>query len=170
MPPKAAALWVNPVLHAAECRRFDARVVEGPREQDCSIFNAAIGGDGYGRFYIYRAGIGLCVRPNRYALARTLSEPLASDVLALHECDNPLCVRVSAPGAQFQHVVAGTQRDNMIRMARMRRGGGRRGLWRREGLDRRRARSVALREAVRDGWDPIRVYEALLGDTQPTLW
>jgi hypothetical protein len=170
MSRKAAALWVDPVVHAAECRRFDTRVVEGPREQDCSVFSGGVGADGYGRFYIYRGGIGLCVRPNRYALARTLSRPLPGDVFASHECDNPLCVKVSGPDARYQHVVAGTQRDNMIRMARMGRGGSRRGPLRRDGRARRRARSLALRDAVRDGWDPVRVGEALLGDTQPMLW
>ena len=57
-----------------------------------------------------------------------------------------MCVKVSGPGALCEHVVAGTQFDNMRRMARARRGGGRptiRGL----GREARRARSVALREA-----------------------
>jgi hypothetical protein len=59
-------------------------------------------------------------------------------------------VKVSAPEALCEHVVAGTQFDNMRRMARARRGGGRptiRGL----GREARRARSVALREAVQGG-------------------
>jgi hypothetical protein len=30
------------------------------------------------------------VRPNRYALARSLGVPLQPDELALHECDIPL--------------------------------------------------------------------------------
>jgi hypothetical protein len=33
----------------------------------------------------------------------------------------------------------------------------------------RRERSVALRDAVRHGWDAAAVQAALLGD-QPTLW
>jgi hypothetical protein len=49
MSRKAAALWVDPVAHAAGCRRFDAYVVEGPRERDCSVFRGGIGADGYGR-------------------------------------------------------------------------------------------------------------------------
>jgi hypothetical protein len=64
--------------------------------------------------------------------------------------DNPVCVKVSGPGALCEHVVSGTQFDNMRRMARARRGGGRptiRGL----GCEARRARSVALREAVEGG-------------------
>jgi len=84
------------------------------------------------------------VRPNRYALALATGSALDADVFALHECDNPVCVKVSGPEALCEHVVAGTQFDNMRRMARARRGGGRptiRGL----GREARRARSVALR-------------------------
>jgi hypothetical protein len=88
---------------------------------------------------------------------------LAADVFALHECDNPVCVKVSGPGALCEHVVAGTQFDNMRRMARARRRGGRptiRGL----GRQARRARSVPLREAVQGGvWDTDAVANALLG-------
>ena len=64
------------------------------------------------------------MRPNRYALARSTAQPLSAAVLALHECDVPLCVKVANPAFPRQHVVAGTQRDNMIRMAYTGRGGG----------------------------------------------
>ena len=90
------------------------------------------------------------MRPNRYALALATGSAVGADVFALHECDNPVCVKVSGSGALCEHVVAGTQFDNMRRMARARRGGGRptiRGL----GREARRARSVALREAVQGG-------------------
>jgi len=67
------------------------------------------------------------------------------------------------PEALCERVVAGTQFDNMRRMARARRRGGRptiRGL----GREARRARSVALREAVQGGvWDADAVANALLG-------
>jgi hypothetical protein len=164
-----SALWVDPVAHASECRRFDSYVVKGPNAFNCDVFTGAIGKDGYGRFYIYRGGTGICVRPNRYALARTLGAPLQPDELALHECDNPLCVKVCAPEAERQHVVSGSQRENMRRMARMRRGGGRRAVPS-DGLRSRRQRSVALRAVLRErGWDNNAVEAALLGDT-PTLW
>jgi len=94
---------------------------------------------------------------------------LTGATLALHECDVPVCVKVAAADAGPLHVVAGTQRDNMIRMAQMRRGGGRPAVLRRDSVRERRARSVALRDAVRDGWDCERVAAALLG-AQPTLW
>jgi hypothetical protein len=43
------ALWVDPVVHASECSRFDSYVVKGPRAEDCEFFTGAIGKDGYGR-------------------------------------------------------------------------------------------------------------------------
>lgn len=165
----AVALWVDPVLHAAECARFANYIVAGPTASDCAIWCGAIGADGYGRFYITRGGRGVCVRPHRYALALATGMPLGEATLALHECDIPVCVKVARPDAIRLHVVAGTQRDNMIRMAQTRRGGGRPVVLRRDGRRERRARSVALRDAVRDGWDGERVAAALLG-VQPTLW
>jgi hypothetical protein len=47
----AAALWVDPAVHAEECRRFDSFVVRGPAVDDCDFFIGAIGTDGYGRFF-----------------------------------------------------------------------------------------------------------------------
>ena len=38
------------------------------------------------------------------------------------------------------------------------------------GLAQRRARAVALRDAVRDGWDADAVAQALLTLREPTLW
>ena len=58
------------------------------------------------------------MRPNRYALALATGSAVGADVFALHECDNPVCVKVSGPGALCEHVVAGSQFDNMRRMAR----------------------------------------------------
>jgi hypothetical protein len=45
----AAALWVDPAVHADECRRFDSYVVKGPGPDDCDFFTGAIGTDGYGQ-------------------------------------------------------------------------------------------------------------------------
>ena len=119
-------------------------------------------------FFITSAGVGLCVRPNRYALALATGSAVGADVFALHEWDNPVCVKVSGSGALGEHVVGGTQFDNMRRMARVRRGGGRptiRGLWR----ESRRARSVALREAVRGACGMPAVANALL-DVDPRVF
>lgn len=166
----ARPLWVDRGVHRAECVRFLGYVVNGPGERDCAIWTGGIGADGYGRFFVTRDGHGFCVRPNRYALAMASGVPLGGEVLALHECDNPICVKVCPPGASCQHVVAGTQQDNMVRMARARRGGGRPAIAMR-GIGRaaRRERSVALRDAVRGGWDCAAVENALLG-SQPRLF
>jgi hypothetical protein len=72
------------------------------------------------------------------------------------------------PAAARQHVVAGAQRDNVIRMAYTGRGGAR-PVVRRNGLRARQERSVALRDGVRHGWDSDAVSAALLGSAEPTL-
>ena len=97
----AVALWVDPTVHAAEIARFRAKIVAGPGDGDCSIWM-----DWQHRsrmvtasFFITRAGMGLCVRPNRFALALATGSAVGADVFALHECDNPVCVKVSGPGA-----------------------------------------------------------------------
>jgi hypothetical protein len=84
----AGRLVVDPRIHADEIARFTSHVVRGPTASDCDIWVAAIGADGYGRFYLTRAGMGLCVRPHRYALA-IAGGAVAAGVLGLHECDNP---------------------------------------------------------------------------------
>ena len=167
-------LVVHPRVHAEELRRFESQIVRGPGPADCAIWTGAIGGDGYGRFWV-RRGLGerIMVRANRYALAAAREgRALEPWVRALHGCDNPVCVRVSrrAEGGLL-HVVGGSQRDNMEQMARAGRGGGRpavrRGV---AGLAQRRARAVALRDAVRGGWDPAAVADALVALREPTLW
>ena len=159
----AAGLVVYPWAHAEEIARFTGYIVEGPGERDCDIWVGAIGADGYGRFHINRNGGRFCVRPNRYALALSRGGALSPRTLALHECDNPICARVGP-----RHIVGGDQRHNMARMVRMGRGGSGRAI-RGDRRDVRRQRSVALREAVRHGWDAAAVEAALLGN-QPTLW
>lgn len=167
--PRWPLLWVDTAIHADDCARFDSFVAIGPAATDCDIWIGAIGGDGYGRFYITREGKGRCVRPNRFALARAQRRPLGPESLALHECDNPLCVKIAPEGAAQLHVVDGDQRDNMIRMARTRRGGGR-WLLRRDHVADRRAKSVALREAARNGWDQAAITNVLQRATEPGLF
>lgn len=147
--------------------------MRGPGRDDCAIWVGAIGGDGYGRFWVRRGGVRMMVRANRYALAASLDgQVLRPQVAALHGCNNPVCARVSAPEETgLLHVVAGTQRDNMRMMARAGRGGGRAAVRRGDaGVRARRARAVALRDAVRCGWDTHAVQAALLGSGEPTLW
>lgn len=166
-------LVVDPRAHGEELLRFEANVVRGPGAEDCAIWCSAIGADGYGRFWVRRGGTRIMVRANRYALAAALrGQALEPWVRALHGCDNPACVRVSLPGQiGLLHIIGGSQRDNMQMMARARRGGGRVVVRRGDhGVKARRARAVALREAVRHGWDAEAVEAALLGSTDPTLW
>lgn len=160
-------------MHAEELRRFEANVVRGPGADDCAIWTGCLGSDAYGRFWVRRSGVRVMLRANRYALAAAQDGvALESWVRALHGCDNTACVRVSRPGdAGLLHVFGGSQRDNMEQMARAGRGGGRRVVLRRDaGVLARHERAVALRNAVRLGWDADAVAAALLGDPEPTLW
>jgi hypothetical protein len=113
------------------------------------------------------------VRANRYALAAAIGgAALEPSERALHGCNNIVCVRVSRPDERgLLHVVSGPQGHNMEVMARAGRGGGRPTVRRgRAGLLARHARAVALRDAVRGGWDADAVRCALLGSADPTLW
>ena len=113
-------LAVDPVAHAAEIARFEAAVVRGPAATDCWLFTKAIGGDGYGRWWIRRDGRRIMVRANRYALAVSLNgEVLPGWERALHGCDVPLCVRVSGPGELgLRHVLAGFSATTWSRWSR----------------------------------------------------
>ena len=54
-------------------------------------------------FWLRRDGVGRVVRAHRYALAVALGgRELPASEMALHECDNPLCVRVLT-GTQDEH-------------------------------------------------------------------
>jgi hypothetical protein len=166
-------LVVDPEAHAAELVRFESNVVRGPGGDDCAIWVGAIGADGYGRFWIRRGGRRIMVRANRYALAATLGgAALDPAERALHGCNNTACVRVSRSGETgLLHIVSGSQRHNMEMMARAGRGGGRPQVLRGQaGLLQRRSRAVALRDAVKDGWDSFAVKQALLGSAELTLW
>jgi hypothetical protein len=164
---------VDPLRDAEEIARFEQMVVRGPGTRDCWIFTGAIGGDGYGRLWVYREGRRIMLRSNRYALALARKGvPLEASERALHGCDVPLCVRPSEDddSGRPRHVYAGTQRDNMEQMGRSGRGGGRVAVRRgNAGVLARKDRSVALREAVRHGWDAKAVADALAVG-HPTLW
>ncbi|QDQ99540.1 hypothetical protein FO059_18140 (plasmid) [Tomitella fengzijianii] len=153
-----------------EATRFARFVTRGPAVTDCAIFTGAIADDGgYGRFW-YGSHPRRVVRAHRYALAQASGGHLPAGVVAMHLCDNPICVRAYACGggealARYgplagAHVVAGTQRDNLALMARKGRAGT-------TSLTRaqRTARSRALRDAVRNGWDADAVAAAWFGDT-----
>ncbi|WP_172544872.1 hypothetical protein [Nocardia otitidiscaviarum] len=157
-----------------EVARFEAKIVRGPAVGDCWIWIGALGNDGYGRFWVTRDGMDVMVRPSRYAVALATGEPVPPDLVAMHDrCDNPICVRAAWVGTSPPHVVLGTQADNLSSMGSKRRGGGQRPLWKHDGLTRaeRVARSKALRDAVRTGWNGDAVRRALLvGGGRPTLF
>ncbi len=157
-------LVVDPVVHAAEIARFEAKIVEGPGEY-CTLWRGAIGDDGYGRFSITREGRERTVKPHRYAVAYKLGVPIEFGEVVEHiVCDNPICCRAH-PDPRVGHIWPSTQADNLRRMASRGRGGGRRWWVRRwSGLSRaeRAERSRALAAAVRDGWDEGRVRAVLM--------
>jgi hypothetical protein len=114
-------------------------------------------------------GMGFCVRPYRFALTLATIGTVDADVLALHECDDPVFVKVSGPGALREQ---GWQGHNSTTC----------GVWRAPGAAaadqqfgawhamRGGPRSVALREAVQSGvWDAGAVANALLG-AEPRLF
>jgi len=163
-------LRVDATVHAAEVARFTRFVVRGPGPRDCWLWVGAIADDGYGRFWLNRNGHKHVVRPHRYALALAPRLPLGEHDIVMHEvCDLPLCVRAEAVGG---HLEVGTQAQNPAQMGRAGRGGGRGWPHRWYGLDRaqRATRSRALRDAVRDGWDPEAVRKALEAAAQPALF
>jgi hypothetical protein len=101
-----------------------------------------------------------------------LGRPLEDSEMAIHEvCDNPICVRVSEALGR-PHVVLGTQSQNLAGMGAKGRGGGRGQSWHWYGPDRaaRVARSRALREALRNGWDAEAVQAVLRHTSTATLF
>ena len=166
-----------------EIARFAAKVVRGPGADDCWVWKGAIGDDGYGRFAIRRDESGkfptnpddgheVMVRPPRYAVALYVGV-VPAGLYALHDrCDNPICVRALEVEGRRPHVVLGTQQQNLTTMGARGRSQGGRPVWAHDGLTRsqRVARSRALREAVRHGWDADAVGRALLIGAQPGLF
>lgn len=147
----------------AERARFEAKIVKGPQPDDCWLWTGAIGDDGYGRFSIVRDGQEQMVRPPRYAVAHFVG-PVPAGLYAMHDrCDNPICVRALAVNGHRPHVVLGSQAQNLATMVQRRRAHGGRPVWLHDGLTRtqRVARSRALREAVRSGWDADAVRAAM---------
>lgn len=158
LPP--ASLVVDAVRDRGEIDRFWRYVVAGPGDRDCWIWVGAIADDGYGRFWIGRAGGPAVVRAHRYAYALAHGAIGVDEVCEHQRCDNPVCVRATAD--RHTHITAGTDSDNMASMGRKGRGGGGRLRgWGRYDKAGRAARSRALRAAVADGWDAAAVTRAL---------
>jgi hypothetical protein len=161
-------------LTAAEIDRFWSRVVKGPGETSCWLWardGAAIGDDGYGRFWVSRDGQQRVLRPHRVAWA--LAEGVSVDLHPVVEhvvCDNPLCVR--ADGTLLDHLEGSTQAANLSRIAKHGRRGATGYRSRMLGREAMYRRSLALRAAVADGWDDERIARALaaIDENQPALF
>lgn len=156
--------------------RFWRRVVKGPGARDCWIWTGAIADDAYGRFWL---GDGKVVRPHRLVYELVTGTPLGpTDIIEHAVCDNPICVRFTGaavagvPGGD--HLLKSNQGANLARMGQRRRGGGDPFQYRFRSTDRASlyARSLRLRDAVKDGWDEQRIRDALAlpEDQQPPLF
>lgn len=137
-------------------RRFWSRVVKAPGD-GCWFLVAAVSGvDGYTRISWRSGGVSRTESGHRFALL--LAGQLDDGVVAEHRCNEPLCVRVHPA-----HVIASTQTANLRYAVAC----GRAGDNRRPATSHdRRSRSVAVREAVRHGWDPV-AYAAASDITPP---
>jgi len=134
--------------------RFAAKVVCTP---GCHFWVGAIAGDGYGRFAV--SG-GRVVRAHRWAWEQAYG-PVPDGLMVMHGCDETSCVNA------VECLLLGDQAANLEQMARRGRSAGR-AHW--GCADRRRAagRARAIREALRGGYDPVRLAAAVAaGDPRP---
>lgn len=123
---------------------FWSRVVKAPGD-GCWLLVAAISGvDGYTRLSWRSGGVSRTESGHRFALL--LAGQLTDGVVAEHRCNEPLCVRVHP-----DHVIASTQTANLRYAVACGRTGAIRNP---DHHPDRHARSIAVREAVRGGWDP----------------
>ncbi|WP_264024466.1 hypothetical protein [Mycolicibacterium pyrenivorans] len=92
------------------------------------------------------------MRSHRYALGLQ-AQQRGNGVLGLREYYNPVCVRSRPRQTRDSTPFLAPRGDNVERIARMRRGGGRSAVRRFDSRGVRRERSVALRNVVRHGWE-----------------
>jgi hypothetical protein len=86
-----------------DLRRFWSKVA---RRGSCAEWQGPLDKDGYGKFMTGPARNQKTHRPHRWIYEQFTGVPLGDRVLR-HRCDNPKCVEV-------EHLVPGTQKDNMI--------------------------------------------------------
>ncbi|MBY6413332.1 hypothetical protein HQ346_16680 [Rhodococcus sp. BP-252] len=123
--------------------------------------------DGYGRFTFTDGDTPRTLSAHRFALLLAHGD-LGDGIVGEHDCDETLCVRV-----EDGHLKLGTQSANLAHAVAMGRhigptpaGGDPRG---------RYGRAVAIRDALKHGYDPELLHAALAGhsiagDAAPTLF
>lgn len=160
-PSRPYSATLKPTQSAID--QFWSRVVEAPGD-GCWILVSAISGvDGYTRLSWRSGGVSRTESGHRFALL--IAGQLREGVVGEHRCNEPLCVRVHPA-----HLIASNQAANLRYAVACGRAGDRRT----QPLQPdRRARSLAVREAVRRGWN-VQAYAAASGQSmpldQPTLF
>ncbi|MGX4711997.1 HNH endonuclease [Rhodococcus ruber] len=146
----------------ANVAAFWAKVVKSPT---CWYWVGAISApDGYGRFNFQRANRQRTMLAHRFSV-ELVHGPLAPSVVCEHKCNEPLCVRVGS-----EHLVESTHSQNVRYAIALGRLSGHTLL---DGQGRSRyERSLAIREALRDGYDAEALLHAKInpGDSQGTLF
>ncbi|MHA7174861.1 hypothetical protein ACX80B_17535 [Arthrobacter monumenti] len=155
-----------------EAQRFWAKVIQGPRPNDCWLWTGAIADDGYGRFWVSRESKQQALRPQRFAMEQDTGLTLTADVVLMHNCDVPICVHATA--SLDSHLVSATQAQNMWdRSLKGRHANGASFHWRGVGRQQVAAQSRELRAALREhGWVEEIIRPMLNGydPDEPTLF
>ncbi len=98
-------------MDAVELARFHGHVLRGPTATDCWFWTGAIADDGYGRFWVRRDGRQRAVRPHRHLFEHVHGVSLLPAEQLMHECDIPICVRVTDDATT--HLSVGSNGANM---------------------------------------------------------
>lgn len=146
----------------ANIAAFWSKVVKSPT---CWYWVGAISApDGYGRFNFQRENRQRTMLAHRFSV-ELVHGPLTPDVVCEHKCNEPLCVRVGSG-----HLVESTHSENVRYAIAQGRLSGHALL---DGQGRSRyERSLAIREALRTGYDEDALFHAKTnpGDWQGTLF
>ena len=141
--------------------RFNNKIVRSP---GCWFWVGAVSSpDGYGRFTWQENSVQHSMSAHRFALLAAGVSLGVGDV-AEHACNEPLCVKVAD-----DHVHRSTQSDNLNYAVRS---GRHRGNQPATGSHDRAQRSLRIRAALKDGWDPTAYTRAIMAsdDNQPPLF
>lgn len=133
---------------------FWSKVVKAPGD-GCWVWVGAIA-SGYGRISWRTAGVSRTEYAHRFALL--IAGQLPDGAIGEHRCNEPLCVRVG-PG----HLIASNQSANLRYAVACGRTGTLRGA---DLYTDRHARALAVRDAVKNGWD-AGAYARASGTTVP---